>query len=70
MRIDDIKGYIQECTECFVYYVEMHQSLRQVSKEMLLSKSTVKNRLEALKDINMEMYDMYLAERRRRKNGC
>ena len=70
MKIDNIKDYIQECTECFVYYVEMHQSLRQVSKEMLLSKSTVKNRLDTLKDINMKMYDEYIAERRKRKNGC
>jgi hypothetical protein len=44
-------------------------SLREVSREVLLSPMTVIRRLEALKDFNADMYSEYLGEKRRRKNG-
>lgn len=65
----NVRDYVQECTECFMYYVEMHMSLAKVSREVMLSRATVRRRLESLKDINSDMYYEYIAERRKRKNG-
>ena len=65
----NIRDYAQECTMCHYYYVENHMSLREVSREVLLSPMTVIRRLDALKDFNQDMYSEYLGEKRRRKNG-
>lgn len=67
--LDYIRDFVQECTECYYYYVELHMSYDKVAKEVLLSPATVKRRLEALKDFDRDSYDLYIAERRKRKNG-
>lgn len=69
MQLDKVENYIRECTMCYVYYVEHHLSYDKVAKEVLLKPSTVKRRLIALQDIDKDMYDEYIAERRLRKNG-
>lgn len=69
MIIDNIREFVQECMECYYYYVELHMSYDKVAREVLLSPSSVKRRLEALKDFDRDSYDMYVAERRSRKNG-
>ena len=68
-NVDNIRNYIVECSECHFYYVEMHLSLADVSKEVLLSPPSVKRRLDSLKDIDRDMYDTYMAEKRTRKAG-
>lgn len=68
-NIRNIHDYVQECTECYLYYVEHHMSLRDVSRETLLSKDTIKRRLEGLRDFNEDMYNEYIAERSKRHAG-
>ena len=65
----NIRDYVVECCECHYYYVEEHMTLRDVSREVCISKDSVKRRLESLKDIDRDMYDEYIAERRKRKNA-
>ena len=67
--IENVRDFVVECCECHFYYVEKHMTLREVSKEVLLHPSTVQRRLNALKEIDNEMYSEYVAERRKRKNG-
>lgn len=62
-RIDNIKEYIEECCKCYFYYVDCHMSLRETSKELALSRTTVQRRLEGLKEIDEEMYNNYINER-------
>lgn len=69
MKINNIREYVAECTECHYYYVEHHMSYDNVAREVLLSPMTVKRRLESLKDFNIDMYSEYVAERRKRRNG-
>lgn len=67
--LDDIEEYIKECLLCYEYYVERGCSLRDTAKEVCLSFNTVKHRLEALKGIDIEKYDIYrYVAGRRRKN--
>lgn len=61
--------YVQECLQSHFYYVDYHMSYDQVAHELLTSKMTVKRRLEALKDIDRDLYDEYISEKRGRKNG-
>lgn len=69
MIINNIREFVQECAECYYYYVEHHMSYDKVAKEVSLSPASVKRRLEALKDFDRDSYDMYVVERRKRKNG-
>lgn len=68
-KIDNIRDYIVECCECHFYYVENHLSLADVSREVQLSPPSVKRRLDSLKDIDRDMYDTYIAEKKTRKAG-
>lgn len=68
-KIKDVREYVEECTMCHFYYVEHHMSLRDTSRETLLSKDTVLRRLESLKEFNEDMYSEYIAERRKRHAG-
>lgn len=68
-NIENIRDYIVECCECHYYYVENHMSLSEVSREVLLSPPSVKRRLDSLKDIDIDMYSTYLAEKKTRKAG-
>lgn len=68
-RIDRVHDYLLECTTCHFYYVEQHLSIRDVSRETLLSPATVKRRLEALQDIDADMYDEFIHERSKRHAG-
>lgn len=68
-RVERIHDYILECTMCHFYYVEQHMSLKDVSRETLLSKDTVKRRLDALQDIDLDMYSEYIHERSKRHAG-
>ena len=65
----NLRDYVVECCECHYYYVEMHLPLREVSREVCISKDSVKRRLESLADFDREMYESYLAEKRGRKNA-
>lgn len=67
--IDRIHDYLFECTQCHFYYVEQHMSIRDVSRETLLSKDTVSRRLNALQDIDIDMYNEYVHERSKRHAG-
>ena len=69
MIINNIRDFLEECYECYFYYVELHMSYDKVAKEVLLSPASVKRRLETLKDFDPDSYDLYVAERRKRKNG-
>lgn len=55
--------------ECYLLYVTYHYSLRDTAKELCLSHTQVKNRLEELKYINDEMYQEYKHERQVKKRG-
>ena len=61
--------YVNECVQAHFFYVDHHMSYDQVARELLTSKMTVKRRLEGLKDIDKDLYDEYIAEKRCRKNG-
>lgn len=65
----NVRDYVVECCMCHYYYVEQHLPLREVSREVCISKDSVKRRLESLAHIDHEMYDSYLAEKRGRKNA-
>ena len=65
----NLRDYVVKCCECHYYYVEEHMTLREVSREVCISKDSVKRRLESLAEFDREMYDSYVAEKRGRKNA-
>ena len=48
MLINNIREFVQECTECYYYYVELHMSYDKVAKEVLLSPGPLKILTEIL----------------------
>lgn len=69
---DMVRGRIltmADVMECYLLYVYYHMSLRETAKELCLSHQQVKNRLEALKYFDDEMYQSYKAEREVKKRG-
>lgn len=66
IKYDYYEEYISECLTAYEYYVERHMSLRQVANNMMISFPTVKRRLLALKDIDIDKYDIYISETKRR----
>ena len=54
MLINNIREFVQECTECYYYYVELHMSYDKVAKEVLLSPASVK--AERWQNVGREIY--------------
>jgi hypothetical protein len=67
--IDNVQNFISECCECHYFYVNMHMSLRDVSRETSLSYATVKRRLDGLRYFDDDMYYEYVEERSKRHAG-
>jgi predicted ArsR family transcriptional regulator len=65
------ENFYSEVYECYMLYVEYDMSLEQISREMLISTNTVKRRLDALQNIDDDLYVQYRNKcKNRNKKGC
>lgn len=67
LKFEYIEEYIKESLLAYTYYVEYHLSYKDCAKEMLLSPSTVKNRLIGLEAIDEHKFKEYKEEVKRRQ---
>lgn len=59
----------EKVLECYILYVEYNYSLRETATELNISHQTVKDRLDKLEYINVEMYQEYKKKRGLKKRG-